>query len=291
MDVKIPHELYEIHPWTFVVKLLILGGIVSLCVGTVLVAQGLVALPAQIVLGIMYAHAVELQHQCLHGTAFRGKRLNRVVGIFLGLPMLVSWAHYRARHLWHHWWVGTPQDTEFFSYARGFNSWTSLLRQAFSLHRYRGVFRHMRDALCGRACPDARKPEEARHIRQEYLLMAALLVAAGLCTVGFRSTLLLELWLVPLLVSAEATHYLIELPEHFHCDPHTQDVLLNTRTIVGSPFSRWLTNGNNFHVEHHYHAGVPIDQLAALHPLLAPHMHYLVPSYWAFYSSLLPKGT
>lgn len=293
--VQIPPTLYRLNPIRFVWRLLILEIIVSLCIGILVLGQallsGILTLPAMICLGIMYAHAIELQHWCLHQIVFRrgnySKRLHRGIGILLGLPMLVAYSHYRARHLEHHRWLGTPKDTEFFDYTRNFDSWVSLLVQAFSLRRYPRIFREMWNALHGRLCLDARSLAEAHHIRQEYCLMAALLCVAVCLVLSGYSLMVLKVWVVPLILSAEATHYLIELPEHFRCETNTVDLMRNTRTIRGSKFSQWLTAGNNFHVEHHVHAAVPPEKLADLHQLLVPQMHYVERSYWAFLKSLV----
>lgn len=53
------------------------------------------ALCGAILLGAVYTHAVELQHQCLHHTAFLKAWPHRVIGIPLGLPLLV-WIGYGA---------------------------------------------------------------------------------------------------------------------------------------------------------------------------------------------------
>ena len=310
--VQIPPALNRLNSMFFVRWLLIWGVIVALCVSVLVLGPGLLVPPVAIVLGVMYAHAVELQHWCLHRLAFRiepgsglakflrcletrlglardSKRLqrlvsllHRLVGILLGLPMLVAYSHYRARHLEHHRWLGTPKDKEFFDYSRRLNSWTALLVQAYSLRRYPHVSQEIWNALRGRTCADARSPEEARHIRQEYCLMAALLVAAGGLSLAWHSLVIFKVWVLPLLLSAEAAHYLIELPEHFRCETGTQDLMRNTRTVVASRFSRWLSARNNFHIEHHYHAGISPEKLVDLHPLLAPQMVYLERSYWTF---------
>lgn len=67
--------------------------------------------------GAMFAHGVELQHQVLHNQGFRNSTLNEAVGIILGLPMLVSFAGYQASHLRHHRHLGTPDNKEFFDYG------------------------------------------------------------------------------------------------------------------------------------------------------------------------------
>ncbi|HEX2039464.1 MAG TPA: fatty acid desaturase, partial [Acidimicrobiales bacterium] len=72
----------------------------------VALTAGWARLPGQVLLGVMFAHALELQHQCLHGTGLATARANRWAGRLLGAPMLVSYSHYRARHLRHHRYLG-----------------------------------------------------------------------------------------------------------------------------------------------------------------------------------------
>jgi fatty acid desaturase len=49
----------------------------------------------------------------------------------------------------------------------------------------------------------------------------------------------------------------------------------------------WLTNGNNFHVEHHLMPGLPIDRLHDLHAVIAEDLCHCYPSYRAFYADVL----
>ncbi|WP_265333407.1 fatty acid desaturase [Burkholderia cenocepacia] len=70
-----------------------------------------------LLIGAMYAHGVELQHQALHYQGFRSKRLNMVFGVLLGMPMLVSFHAYQDSHLRHHRLLGTPENKEFFDYG------------------------------------------------------------------------------------------------------------------------------------------------------------------------------
>lgn len=90
--------------------LLVLGGSLAVQTSFTLAACGVVLLAAA------YTHAVELQHQCLHYSAFRKPRFHRLVGVPLGTPILVSYSHYRVRHLQHHRYLGTPKDAEFFGF-------------------------------------------------------------------------------------------------------------------------------------------------------------------------------
>ena len=230
----------------------------------VLRTQGILAVAAMALLGLVYAHGVELQHQALHNTAFPSKFWNRLVGFFLGLPMLVSYSDYQYSHLRHHRLLGTADDREFFNY--GYDRLTSLkplLAHLLMMRHYRDVSGFIARSLVGWTKPGI-KPETARKIRAEYRWMAFFLAVAAALSIAFHTWAAVYLWLVPLLVAIPA-HAMVELPEHWGRDHGTLDVAVNTRTIKAGPFGSWYTNGNNYHIEHHWLPGVPNDRFAELH--------------------------
>ncbi|CRM15016.1 fatty acid desaturase [Pseudomonas sp. 44 R 15] len=61
---------------------------------------------SMIILGLVYAHFTELQHELLHGHAFKSQQLNRGLGFICGLFMLNSFSHYKYHHLRHHRHLG-----------------------------------------------------------------------------------------------------------------------------------------------------------------------------------------
>lgn len=287
---QIPRELFRIRSGVFAAKLALCLGLAGAGLGAVARGPWPLAAAGQLVLGLMFVHAVELQHQCLHQTGFRTRWLNRAVGVLLGLPMLVCYSHYRARHLHHHRWVGTEQDREFFAYDhRALSTWRGLAARAWSWRRFVSVGVTMADALLGRPCADARHPAEARDIRRELLLMLGAVAGVVGLTWATGSTLALRAWVLPLLLVAEPVHFLIELPEHYGYDKPEGDVLANTRTIVSNGLMAWFTNGNNFHVEHHYQPQVPVENLPALHRLLRPTIKHQAVTYRDFLKWLLHR--
>lgn len=271
----------------FVVRLGLCAAVTAAAGAAVLATAGWARLPGQVVLGLMFAHAVELQHQSLHGTGLATARGNRWVGRLLGLPMLVSYSHYRARHLRHHRYLGTDRDTEFFQYdAVEDLSPVALVASAFNLRRYGTFARNLASAVRGRRMEEWTSEEDERAVRGEYIALALAVVGTVALSLATGTGVALMLWLVPL-VAAEPAHFFIELPEHIGCNTTSRDPKRNTRTIVGSRFSYWLTNGNNFHVEHHYKQHLPIAELPALHTEIVDDIEVLVPSYWSFYRQVL----
>ncbi|MDG4783342.1 fatty acid desaturase [Micromonospora sp. WMMD961] len=272
----------------FIAKLAVLVVLTALGGVLALRPEPLAALVGVVLLAAMYTHAVELQHQALHHSAFRASWPHRLVGVPLGLPLLVVYSHYRVRHLQHHRYLGTPQDTEFFGFdtrvplTRGM-----LLRGLFDYSRLAAVLRDVVRAATGRwryEFGDISPTMRRRIVTEHVILGAVLLLVAVLAGTGHHEPVL-RLWLLPLLLAVPA-HFLVELPEHVLCDTDSTDVLRNTRSIRGSWFSTWYTNGNNLHIEHHAAMNVPISQLPARHPETLRYAEHVEKTYLDFYRQL-----
>lgn len=259
------------------------GGVLALRQSSWLAGIGIVLLAA------MYTHIVELQHQCLHHSVFPKARLHRVLGIPLGLPMLVCYSHYRVRHLQHHRYLGTALDTEFFRFdmrkpptpwlllINMFDFWRLALVVRDVWRSGRGSWQYGQGQI-GDRC--------RRQIMTEYRLIGLLILLATGLSLSAGWPVIVRLWLLPLVV-ATPMHFLVELPEHILCDNDETDVLRNTRSITGSWFSTWFTNGNNFHVEHHAAMVVPLNRLAARHGEVQSTGKYVEPTYLRAYLCVL----
>ena len=58
-------------------------------------------------------------------------------------------------------------------------------------------------------------------------------------------------------------------------------------SVLGPGTAADVTNGNNFHVEHHLMPGLPIDRLHDLHAVIVNDIQHFYPSYRAFYADVL----
>ncbi len=293
---SLPKVLFERRPVRFLAKFsfavaLIVASFATVHAGLDAGGPGYVAVALAVaVLGVMYAHLVELQHECLHEHAYRSRRLNRIFGFLCGLFMLSSYSHYKYDHLRHHAALGTLQNREFFNYRfRNLDSVWGFLVGAVHLGRWVDVFRNVGRSLFGRPIPGVERARDLRRIQAEYRLFALVLVVAGTVAILTDAyVFLLVSWVLPLVLVAEATHFLIELPEHFGLNTQTDpNVLTNTRTITASPFAQWLTNGNNLHTAHHFHQGVPMVNVERLHAMARDRFEVVDPSYWSFYRKVM----
>jgi len=277
-------KLGEVQAICFQKKLAVLLIACASLIALTLTLPGIGWLVPSLLLGLVYAHAVELQHQCLHNTAYRSKAINRLVWVPLGLPIFVSFSDYQNSHLKHHRLLGTPEDKEFFNYSY------QKLQSPLALIPHLWMVRHYWDVV-GYICRSAvgiltRKNEAtlkaAKRIRFEYQLMAVFLVTMAALTVLLGTAIFLKIWLVPFLV-AVPVHALIELPEHMGCNTKVPNVLENTRTIKTNKLIVWFVDGNNYHVEHHWLPGVPNDKFPLLNTHLKGKIVYDETSYWSFF--------
>ncbi|MFM7404482.1 MAG: fatty acid desaturase family protein [Erythrobacter sp.] len=244
-----------------------------------------------IFLGAMFAHGVELQHQVLHNQGFQDRKLNEAAGVLLGLPMLVSFAGYQASHLRHHRLLGTPENKEYFDYGDQYGAsrigtvlvWAK--RFLMPAH-YASFLKNLGRAFFGRPVP-GEDAGVSKRIRRDHLVMLAGIGVLGALSALVASPIILLVWIAPLVLVAAPLHALIEMPEHYRCDVTSTDVFLNTRTIKSNAVMTWFTNGNNFHVEHHYMPALPIDRLHDLHAVIAKDIPNLYISYRDFYADVL----
>jgi len=286
---NLPPELFPKRPLRFLAKFWFAMAIIAGCYAIIALSIGSAATVAAVfVLGLMYAHLVELQHECLHEHAFNSRRLNRCYGFVCGLFMLSSYSYYKYDHLRHHASLGKPSNHEFFNYRfRYLDSIPGFFRAAFHLGRYLDVARDIVRVALGRPIPRVSHERDQRRIAAEYRLFLAVLVGAIAFTV-FAGPFFILAWLLPVLLISEPTHFLIELPEHFGLNTQTDpDVLANTRTIETSLLGRWFTNMNNLHTAHHYHQGVPMANVGQLNELVTDRYVAIEPSYWAFYTKVV----
>jgi fatty acid desaturase len=279
------HMLAKVRSKYFQAKLLVLILVTAALVTLVLTLPGILWIIPSLLLGLAYAHGVELQHQCLHNTAYQSRLWNRIVGIAAGLPSFVSFSDYQNSHLKHHRLLGTPEDKEFFNYSyEKLTSLMALIPHLWMVRHHIDVVGYITMSAMGKLVREKEaKLKNAKRIRFEYQLMAVFFLTMVAVTIVFQTPLFLKLWFIPFLIAVPA-HALIELPEHIGCNVRTRNVLENTRTIKASRIANWFVDGNNYHVEHHWQPGIPNDRFPELHKYVVSNMDYLETSYWSFYS-------
>lgn len=233
---------------------------------------------------IMMAHGIELQHQALHENGFNNRLLNRVVGFFLGLPLLISYSHYKDRHIHHHQYVGTDQDSEFFQYSKENDNLGKFIYNLFMIPHWIRVSAYIFSAFTNQSFGEVYNKKNENAIRNDYLIFGLFLLTSLLAIVLLNKIELSRIFL--LFFCAAPIHTLIELPEHLGCEKDT-DIFKNTRSIKSNWLMTWLTNGNNYHVEHHLIPSITPERLHILHERINDQILFKNNSYTEFIAKLM----
>lgn len=244
----------------------------------------------QLLLGALYVHMKELQHEALHSPT-RWNKFNRFTGVILGFPLLISYSEYQYYHLKHHKFIGTPKDTEYFNNDINENKPKSLIwsivASYFMLDHYINILKKM--LLMVLFNKSVIYEKATRHkIKTEYILFFCIIFASILGSILNTEfgLILIKNWLIPAIFVAIPINFLIELPEHYRCDRSDKNIFSNTRTIKSNFLAAWFVNGNNYHVEHHYMPHFPISELPRIHAKIKSDIKYFNPTYFSFYKSL-----
>lgn len=287
---SLPKEFFKKNGPLFLLKFFFAFGLIAASWYVIYAGYSITAsIAAAFVAGLIYAHLIELQHECLHHHAFKKTAKNRLFGVFSGIFMFSAHSHYRYDHLRHHAYLGTPKNKEHFEYRfQDLNSFSGFLAAFFDLARFKKVFNIVVDTLMFRPLRDVINPKYHRHIKTEYMFYLVLFVASVVYTVVTLDLFFLYAWWLPVIVISEGAHFMIEFPEHFGLNTQTSpDVLVNTRTIYTNSIAQWYVNGNNLHTAHHYHQGVPVCNILKLHKTIEENIYCVNHSYISFYRDVI----
>jgi fatty acid desaturase len=239
------------------------------------------AVPVQ---GVALVFLFTAEHEATHLTPFASAGLNRWVGRFCGLVLVLPFEWFRFFHLAHHRWTHQPgldpeldgakpeTRAEWLWHVSGLPYWAAAVRLAGGLALGRVRARYLPEA----ALP--RMEAEARVMLGLYL--------AGLASLIWSSALI-WLWVVPVLLGQPFLRLYL-LAEHGDA-PHVANMLENSRTTFTSRAVRFLAWNMPYHAEHHSLPQVPFHQLPRLHEAMKAHLSTTAPGYAAFNRAYLAR--
>jgi fatty acid desaturase len=208
-------------------------------------------------------------HEAGHGSLFKTKSLNAWVGQWLcALPTLGDLESYARGHASHHRFAGTSADPDLPNY------------RAYPINK-RSLYRKWRRDLTGQTglkllitlasgagSQMSKETVGTTNLLAKqlfvHLVFASILIALGVGWTWF-------VWMGVFLTSYMWVVRLRQVGEHAVVpDPLDTDVRMNTRTVDAPLWQRFLVapNNVNFHMEHHFMAGVPCYNLPKLRALL-----------------------
>ncbi len=218
------------------------------------------AVPFFVAHGVLINFLYAGQHELSHWTVFRTKALNEFFGRVFGFVLFYPRDFDQVQHFAHHRFTQNWQrDGELFRKPYALSSyllWMSGVSYWYT--RWRRIARFSCGIVTEPYLPESRQPALIREARWHvvgYVLIAVVSVAT-------RSSLALELWLLPMLVM-KPVHQLQNTIEHLGL-PHTDDITENTRSTRTNFVMRWMSWNMPYHTAHHAFPGVPCYRLAEL---------------------------
>jgi fatty acid desaturase len=218
-------------------------------------------------------------HESVHYGAFRLRWLNDVLAFLAGAAILNNARFYRHYHLAHHRYTQDPaRDPELITSGTP-RTWGNYLLRASALPffalRLRDIFlfpfgyQGDVDYIHPSAWPEVRRG--GRWLLAFYAVLLSGSIALG-------TTLLLWVWLLPLLIGAPLLRlYLV--CEHTLC-PNSDDGFSNTRTTISNPIVRFLMWNLPYHAEHHLFPNIAFYRLPEAHQYLRPHLKFVAKGYF-----------
>ncbi len=228
-----------------------------------------VLLPALLLHAIALIFLFSLEHECIHGTAFRNARLNTALAEAAGFLLLLPPRYFRYFHFAHHRHtqdaardpeLATPRPrktSEYLRYLTGLPYWRAQISMLFG-------------AVCGKT-DYAFVPRSGRStLVLESRAHLAAYAALALASLWQGWTWPLYLWIGPALIGQPFLRAYL-LAEHAAC-PLVPDMLANTRTTFASCLVNLLAWNMPHHTAHHALPVVPFHQLPRLTARLEQHL-------------------
>lgn len=206
-----------------------------------------------------------LEHEAIHGTAFRSRRLNLIIAEAAGLPLLLPPRYFRYFHFAHHRHtqdqardpeLASPKPqtwTDYLIYLSGIPYWAAAVK---------GLIRH----ALGWSEEEFIPPSGRAKVIAEARIYVSVCVALAGASVWFGWTWPLEVWVLPALVGQPFLRAYV-LAEHAAC-PLVVDMLSNSRTTYTNAAVRFLAWNMPYHAAHHAVPTVPFHRLPDLNSKL-----------------------
>lgn len=223
--------------------------------------------PAMFLQGIVIVHLFSLQHECVHYTAFKTRKLNDIAGTLCGLAIILPNQQFRYEHCNHHTYTQLKgRDPELIELP--ISVW-KYLWYISSVPYWKNKFSQIIRNASGRVNDDDRTflaEHEIPTIIREARMMVAFYAVVLVVSLALGWVWPLWFWIVPLFLG-EPVMRAIRLTEHVG-RPNVDDMKENTRSSMVSKASQFLCWNMNYHAEHHYAASVPFHALPKLHEKL-----------------------
>jgi fatty acid desaturase len=256
------------------------GHLGAIAASTVMILRGGALTPVfMLTQGVLIVFLFTLLHETVHRTPFRSRWLNDAAGRVCGLAVFMGPQWFRHFHLAHHRYTNEPGRDPELAGPRPITWWQYLRHLSGlpeTLGRLRGLVRNATVRNEDDFVPEDRK----RYIKREARVHLGIYAALLAISVVLGSTVLLLVWLIPMLVGGPFLRAYL-LAEHAGC-PDRFSMLENTRTTFTNPVVRFIAWNMPYHVEHHTYPAVPFYRLREFHQYTKDHIGVADNGYWRF---------
>lgn len=243
------------------------------CVAAIFCGVALWPTPLTVLVGIALLGGRQLafaalMHDCGHGTLFATKKANDIVGQWLcAYPILSDLHRYARGHQKHHAFAGTAKDPDLPNYQSYPITKASFRRKVVRDLTGRTGWKALRATWRRGRAELGRAPWNGNALAGHLLVNGAMLSVLALA----GQPLLYLMWPAAYLTAYMLIARLRQVAEHGAVpDLFDRDSRLNTRTTYVRAWEKpFLAPFNlNYHLEHHYHSGIPCYNLKAFHYFL-----------------------
>ena len=225
------------------------------------------AVPAMMLHGFVLVLLFAPMHECTHGTAFRTRWLNGLVGSICGFVLLRPSLYFKWRHAAHHSYTQDPaRDPDLVPVPHSFGQY---LGDSLGVRFWPKLIGTLYRSATGRFTAEEKSwipVSERSKVSNEARVMIVLFAAIIAGSILAGSTAVLWYWIVPR-VLAEPALRMIRMVEHTGMD-EGPDPLTNTRTTSPNRIVQFLYWNMPYHTEHHLAPSVPFHALIRMHDLL-----------------------
>jgi len=233
--------------------------------GLIAFSNPLIWIPLAFVQGFTVFNFTVLLHEVLHHNVFerRYPGAERALGWLYAVPSGISASQFTRWHLDHHAELGSDEDDPKRHHLSPKKNarWFKLLYATPALFPI--YFRAARKESA--TYPDALQRQIA--VERKVSILAHLAVLAGIW-IAFGFVAAARAYLVPVFFIFPIAFTLNRLGQHYDIDP--DDPAKWGTLMRGHWFWDFAYLNSNYHLEHHYFAGVPFYRLPALQRALAP---------------------
>ncbi|MBL8895815.1 MAG: fatty acid desaturase [Rhizobiales bacterium] len=216
--------------------------------------------------GIAFVSLFALEHETIHGTAFRTPWLNAIIAEACGFLLLLPPRHFRFFHFAHHRHTQDPANDPELASPKP-SDWRGYLWHLSGIPYWRAEISVLINNARGRQLPDFVPANARAKLVLEARLHLAAMAALAIAGIAFSWSWILTLWVVPALLGQPFLRAYL-MAEHGAC-PLVANMLANSRTTYTNRLVRFLAWNMPFHSAHHALPTVPFHRLPALNGNLA----------------------